>query len=227
MAVANWKSNNNSTATVSDFGVITAHKYGKCTVIATLDGKSYTCEVNTLFWDVTDSSKYYYKHVYWAAEKGITKEYNLEYFAPQEECKREDMMTFLWRLAGKPTPKNTTNPFTDVDEGAYYYKAVLWGVEKGITNGYSDGSFGVGLPCTREQAMTFLWRMAGKPNPTTTTNKFSDVKKSDYFYKAVLWASENKIANGYSDGTYGVGKACLREHMVTFLSKYDAKFGNH
>jgi hypothetical protein len=182
-----------------------------------------------LFWDVADSSLYYFKHVYWAAENGITNGYNLEYFDPQGTCTREQMMTFLWRLAGKPNPKSTTSKFQDVqDKSAYYYKAILWGVEKGITSGYSSGEyagkFGVGLPCTREQAMTFLWRMKGKPNPKTTVNKFSDVKSSDYFYKAVLWASENGIANGYADGTYGVGLACLREHMVTFLSRYASKF---
>lgn len=73
-----------------------------------------------------------------------------------------------------------------------------------------------------------MWRMAGKPNPKTSVNKFKDVKASDYFYKAVLWASENGIANGYSSGEYagkfGVGLACQREHMVTFLSRYAKKF---
>jgi hypothetical protein len=76
--------------------------------------------------------------------------------------------------------------------------------------------------------MTFLWRLAGNPEPRTLSNKFKDVRSSDYFFKAVLWASENGIANGYSSGTYagkyGVGLACLREHMVTFLSRYDSKF---
>ena len=165
-AKAEWSSSNPTAATVDGDGKVTAHKYGKATVTGTAYGLSFSCEVQTLFWDVTDPSVYYFKHVYWAADMGITKGYDLEYFAPQEECPREQMMTFLWR-------------------------------------------------------------MAGKPNPKTTTNKFSDVKKTDYFYKAILWASENKIANGYEDGTYGVGLACLREHMVTFLSKYDAKFGNH
>ncbi len=228
---AEWNSSNPAAATVDEDGVVTALKYGKTTITGTAYGISVSCEVQTLFWDVADPSQYYFKHVYWAAEKGITKGYDLEYFDPQGECTREQMMTFLWRLAGQPDPTTSSSKFSDVKKGSYYYKAVLWGVEKGITNGYTSGpyagKFGVGLACTREQAMTFLWRMAGKPNPTTTTNKFKDVKKSDYFYKAVLWASENKIANGYSDGTYGVGLACLREHMVTFLSKYDAKFGNH
>ena len=228
---AEWSTSDANVARVDDRGQVEGIKYGKCTISASTGGQIYSCEVQTLFWDVADPSQYYFKHVYWAAENGITKGYDLEYFDPQGECTREQMMTFLWRLAGQPNPTTTTSRFPDVKSGAYYYKAVLWGVEKGITNGYSSGplagKFGVGEACTREQAMTFLWRMAGKPDPTGTTNKFKDVKKSDYFYKAVLWASENKIANGYADGTYGVGKACLREHMVTFLSKYDAKFGNH
>ena len=226
-----WASSDQTIATVDENGVVTAHKYGKCTIYAVSGGQIASCEVQTLFWDVADSSKYYFKHVYWAAERGITNGYNLEYFDPQGVCTREQMMTFLWRLAGKPEPTSTSSKFPDVKSGSYYYKAVLWGVEKGITNGYNSGpyagKFGVGLACTREQAMTFLWRMAGKPAPTSTTNKFKDVKSSDYFYKAVLWASENKIANGYSDGTYGVGLDCLREHMVTFLSKYDEKILHH
>lgn len=224
-----WSSSDEKTATVDKNGVVTAHKYGTATITAQVSGQSVsvTCKVQTLFWDVADPSAYYFKHVYWAAENGITNGYDLERFEPQTVCSREQMMTFLWRMAGKPEPKTTKNPFSDVIKGSYYYKAILWAVENGITNGYSSGpyagKFGVGLDCTREQAMTFMWRMAGKPKPTTTSNPFSDVKKSDYFYKAVLWASENKIANGYSDGTYGVGISCLREHMVTFLSRYNSK----
>ena len=229
-----WTSSNETVATVDQNGVVTAKKYGKATITVTVPGTnlSASCEVQTLFWDVADSSQYYFRHVYWAAEAGITKGYDLEYFGPQEECTREQMMTFLWRMAGQPNPKTTRNPFPDVPSNAYYYKAVLWGVENGITNGFSSGEyagkFGVGLPCTREQAMTFMWRMAGKPEPKAGANPFKDIKPSDYYYKAVLWASQNGIANGYSSGEYagkyGVGLACLREHMVTFLSRYNSKF---
>ena len=229
-----WTSSNETVATVDQDGVVTAKKYGKATITVTVPGTnlSASCEVQTLFWDVADSSQYYFRHVYWAAEAGITKGYNLEYFGPQLECTREQMMTFLWRMAGQPNPKTTRNPFPDVPSNAYYTKAVLWGVENGITNGYSSGEyagkFGVGLPCTREQAMTFMWRMAGKPEPKAGANPFKDIKPSDYYYKAVLWASQNGIANGYSSGEYagkyGVGLACLREHMVTFLSRYNSKF---
>ena len=230
-----WTSSDEAIASVDQDGTVTAKKYGSAviTVKDALTGRSASCQVQTLFWDVADPGKYYFKHVYWAAETGITKGYNLEYFAPQDECTREQMMTFLWRMAGQPEPKSTVSPFSDVKKGAYYFKAVLWGVEKGITKGYSSGpyagKFGVGLPCTREQAMTFLWRMAGQPGPKTTVNKFKDIQKSNYYYKAVLWASENGIANGYNSGEYagkyGVGLPCLREHMVTFLSRYWNKFG--
>ena len=96
----------------------------------------------------------------------ITKGYNLEYFDPGRDCTREDMMTFLWRLAGQPEPKTTSSAFPDVVKGKYYYKAVLWGVEKGITSGYSSGEyagkFGVGLACQREHMVTFLSRYAKK-----------------------------------------------------------------
>ncbi|MBO4578898.1 MAG: S-layer homology domain-containing protein, partial [Clostridiales bacterium] len=77
------------------------------------------------------------------------------------------------------------------------------------------------IVCARRHAVTFLWRLAGKPSPKTTKNKFSDVKKSDYFYKATLWASEKKILAGYDDGTFRPNGDCLRRQMVTFLYKYD------
>ena len=184
------------------------------------------------FPDVTKQSEYYYTPVYWAAVNGIAAGYSDGTFGPKLNCTREQMMTFLWRLAGKPEPSSSGNPFPDIHSGDYYYKAVLWGVEKGITNGYSSGAykgkFGVGLACTREQAMTFLWRMAGKPDPKTSASPFPDVHTSDYYYKAVLWASENSIAKGYTSGAYagkyGVGLACQREHMVTFLYRYAEKF---
>lgn len=233
MTNASWSVSDTKVASVNQNGLVTAKKYGKCTVTAKAsDGRSASCELQTLFWDVADPGQYYFKHVYWAAENGITKGYNLEYFAPQEACKREQMMVFLWRLAGEPEPETTESPFPDVTEDAYYFRAVLWGVEKGITKGYTTGQyagcFGVGLACTREQAATFLWRMAGEPEPETEGVPFKDVSASAYYYKAVLWAAENEIAKGYSSGEYagkyGVGLSCLREHTVTFLSRYADRF---
>ena len=235
-----WSSSDPNILAVSKDGTLKPQDFGVATITAMAgDGRiTDSCKVSVVFSDVAKKSDYYFNHVYWALDNGITNGYSSGKYAGKFgvglTCTREDMMTFLWRMAGKPEPQTTTNPFSDVKSSAYYYKAVLWGVENGITNGYTSGKyagkFGVGLDCTREHAMTFLWRLAGKPEPHTTTNPFSDVKKKDYFYKAVLWASENGIANGYSSGQYagkyGVGLACLREHMVTFLSRYDSKFGS-
>ncbi len=230
-----WSSSDDSVVSVDASGKITANTYGHAVITATTDnGLAASCDVFSMFYDVADSSKYYFSHVYWAADAGITKGYGLKYFDPQGECTREQMVMFLWRLAGQPEPKTAVSSFADVKKGAYYYKAVLWAAENGITKGYSSGKykgkFGVGLSCTREDAMTFLWRLAGKPEPASMNNPFPDVKASAYYYKPVLWANEQGIAKGYTSGQYkgkyGVGVTCLREHMVTFLSRYDSKVSN-
>ena len=186
----------------------------------------------TEFRDMLDSSKYYYKPVYWAVGKGITNGFSNNtdgpnHFRPQYNCTRAQMVTFLWREAGKPAPKTTKNPFPDVDPKAYYYKAVLWAAEKGITKGYSDGTFRPDETCLREHAVTFLYRLAGKPAVKTTKNPFKDIAKNDYYYTPALWAYENGIAKGYGSGsnqTYGPKLDCLREHIVTFLYRYDQKY---
>lgn len=229
-----WSSSDPGIVSVDDNGNVTANTYGYATVTAEApNGVRASGSVFSMFYDVADSSKYYFRHVYWAADAGITKGYGLKYFDPQGECTREQMVMFLWRLAGQPEPETASSSFTDVKKGAYYYKAVLWAAENGITKGYSSGKykgkFGVGLSCTREDAMTFLWRLAGKPEPVSTNNPFPDVKASAYYYKPVLWANEQGIAKGYTSGQYkgkyGVGVTCLREHMVTFLSRYDGIYG--
>ena len=172
--------------------------------------------------------------MYWAVNKGITNGYanapdGPNMFRPEYNCTRAQMVTFLWREAGKPNPKSTKNPFKDVKSNQYYYKAVLWAAETGITKGYSDGTFRPDDTCLREHAVTFLYRLAGKPKVKTTRNPFTDISKSDYYYTPALWASEQGIANGYTENgkkIYGPKRDCLREHIVTFLSRYDSKYGN-
>lgn len=116
---------------------------------------------------------------------------------------------------------DTDHPFTDVNPGEYYYDPVLWAVENEITNGISATEFGPGNTCTREQAMTFLWRAAGEPEPKTTSNPFTDVKPDAYSYKAVLWAVENGITNGMSATEFGPSETCTRAQIVTFLHRAD------
>lgn len=114
------------------------------------------------------------------------------------------------------TPK-LENPFEDVSKTAYYYKPVLWAVSEGITSGMDETHFAPNASCTRAQVVTFLWRAAGSPNPKTTECPFKDVKATDYFYKAVLWALENEITSGISSTQFGPGSPCTRAQVVTFL----------
>ncbi len=110
--------------------------------------------------------------------------------------------------------------FTDVQPGVYYYDAVLWAVEKGITNGTSDTAFSPNLTCTRAQTVTFLWRAAGSPAPQSTANPFTDVQPGAYYYDAVLWAVEQGITNGTSDTAFSPDATVTRGQTVTFLHRY-------
>ena len=109
--------------------------------------------------------------------------------------------------------------FTDVLNPSHpYYKAIYWAAQKGITKGYSDGSFGIDLPCTRGHAVMFLWRVAGCPAPKAVSKSpFSDVPKTHTFYKAVSWAASYKITTGFSDGTFRPSAECTRGQCVAFI----------
>ena len=106
---------------------------------------------------------------------------------------------------------------TDVKAEDYFYKAVLWAVEKNITKGVSDTEFAPGSPCTRAQVVTFLHRYEETPAPGSTVNPFTDVVASDYFYEAVLWAVEKSITKGVTDTTFEPNQSCTRAQIVTFL----------
>ena len=172
------------------------------------------------FTDVKANS-YFRDAVLWAYYHNpqITSGASETTFGPKKTCTREQIVTFLWHAMGDPTPETAENPFTDVKKKHYFYKAVLWAVESGVTSGVDDNLFGVGQPCTRAQAMTFLWNALGKPEPTITENPFKDVKKKQYYYKAVLWAVENGITSGVDSETFGVNQSCTRGQIVTFLYK--------
>jgi membrane-associated PAP2 superfamily phosphatase len=221
-----WKSSNTKIATVDANGKVTAKQAGSVTITATVAGKKATCKVQILYKDVTNTSEFWYAPTYYLTDKNVVKGYaNQTEFRPANVCTRAQMVTFIWRLMGEPAPKAKTCKFNDVKETDYFYKACIWGNENHIVEGYKDGSFGPQITCARKHAVTFLWRLAGKPEPKTKENKFSDVKTKDYYYKATLWASETKILAGYDDGTFRPEGDCLRRQMVTFLYKYD-KFVN-
>ena len=171
--------------------------------------------------DDVDCWDYFYEPVMWAVTHNpvITSGTGNGQFSPNAPCTREQIMTFLWNAKNRPKPSSAASPFADVKPGDYYYDAVRWAVQNGITGGVGGGNFGVGMPCTREQAMTFLWKSAGSPGHHYASSPFGDVHKGDYFYNAVLWAAENGVTGGTGDGNFGVGMTCTRAQIITFLYK--------
>ena len=161
---------------------------------------------------------YYYDPVLWAVncDPQITNGTSKTTFSPGATCTRGQVVTFLWRAAGCPEPTTTKNPFRDVPKNAYYYNAVLWAVEQGITNGTSKTTFSPESPCTRAHVVTFLYRSESAPK-VTAKNPFSDVAKGQYYYDAVLWAVKNNVTNGTDATHFSPGNPCTRGQIVTFL----------
>ena len=168
-----------------------------------------------VFVDVATGS-YYEDAVDWAVENGITKGTDDTHFSPDGICTRAQAVTFLWRAAGSPEPKTNTMPFTDVNAGSYYYDAVLWAVENGITKGTSDTTFSPNMTCSRAQIVTFLWRSEKSP-AAGTANPFADVKSTAYYADAVLWAVKENITKGTTSTTFSPNADCTRAQIVTFL----------
>ena len=166
---------------------------------------------------------YYYDAVAWAVENKITDGTSDITFSPNAPCTRGQIVTFLWRAAGCPEPKSSVNPFTDVEEGAYYSKAVLWAVENGITTGTGDGTtFSPDAPCTRDQTVTFLWRAVEKP-AATVGQSFTDVPADAYYASAVQWAVANGVTTGTGNGMFSPDATCTRAQIVTFLYRFFVK----
>jgi len=161
--------------------------------------------------------EFYFDPVEWAVAEGITTGASETTFNPGDNCLRGHVVTFLWRAAGSPEPTSNENPFTDVTENDFFYKAVLWAVENEITNGISATEFGPYTECNRAQVVTFLCRAQGKPAVTETNHPFTDVDADQFYYQPMLWAVENGITNGLTATTFGPGAVCNRAQVVTFL----------
>ena len=168
-----------------------------------------------VFTDVPSGS-YYEEAVRWAAENGVTAGTDSAHFSPDGICTRAQAVTFLWRSAGSPAPKSSAMPFIDVPAGSYYYNAVLWAVENGITKGTSDTAFSPDTTCTRAQIVAFLWRSQNSP-AAGTDNPFVDVKSDAYYAGAVLWAVKNDITKGTGATTFSPDADCTRAQIVTFI----------
>jgi hypothetical protein len=228
-----WTSSDENIARVDSAGKVTALRYGTVTITAASKADhslTASCTIQTRFYDVNDTGKYYYKPVYWAADSGITTGYDRVYFGPQQNCTRRELSIFLWRLAGKPEASGTL-PFSDTGkytETTDTYKAILWCYTNGIVKGYSDGTFRPDNAIVRKDTMIMLYRLAGKPSVSGTL-KFPDARALGYgpetdTYKSIVWGTQNGITNGYADGSFKPNTNCLREHIVTFVYRYDQKF---
>ena len=165
------------------------------------------------------TSEYWFFPIMWAYERDpqITNGSDATHFSPKKDCTRAQVVTFLWRANGCPEPTSTDCPFTDVKPTAFYYKAMLWAVENGITSGTSSTTFGPDKACTRAQVVTFLWRAKGSPMPSDPHCPFTDVKSGSAYYNAILWAVENGITSGTSPTTFSPSNTCNRGQVVTFL----------
>lgn len=178
---------------------------------------TFVLEEAIAFGDVS-SSAYYYDAVVWAVSEGITTGTTPSTFSPNEPCTRAQIITFLWRAVGSPEPNSNEHPFTDVNSSAYYYKAMLWAVEQGITTGTTSTTFDPNATVTRAQTVTFLWRAAG--SPAVGSGSFSDVPSDAYYARAVAWAIYEGITTGTSSTTFSPADSCTRAQIVTFLYRY-------
>ena len=182
---------------------------------ATVEASFTPAKSENPFTDVP-SGAYYEDAVAWAVNNGITGGTSATTFVPNGVCTRAQAVTFLWRAAGSPAPKRRAMPFTDVPAGSYYYDAVLWAIENGVTKGTSDTTFSPNANCSRGQIVTFLWRSQMSPD-AAAANPFTDVVADAYYTSAVLWAVGSGITGGTSATTFSPSANCTRAQIVTFI----------
>ena len=175
---------------------------------------TFTEEVKISPFRDVSTDAYYYEAVKWAQKKGITGGIGNDLFGPYQPCTRAQIVTFLWRAAGSPVV-NYAMDLADVPGDAYYAEAVRWALSQGITTGTADGRFSPNAPCTRAQAVTFLFR-ASKASADGAP-AFSDVAADAYYAEAVKWATDNGITNGTTSSTFSPAGGCTRAQIVTFL----------
>lgn len=216
-----WSSDHPEIARVDTNGVVTGVNRGTAIItVTTAEGnKTATCTVQvkkSKFIDVPDDT-WYTEAVDWAVDHNITSGVSETLFAPDESCTRGQIVTFLWRNAGKVTPEIEDHPFVDAAPNEYYHPAVIWAYQNGITVGTDAKHFSPFATVTRAQVVTFLWRASGQPTPGNTSTPFVDVPSNAYYATAVRWAVESSITNGVSATEFAPDAPCTRAQVVTFL----------
>ena len=189
---------------------------------ARLDRNSYLSTYGYSFYrtDVfadVGEDRYYEIPVAWAYGEGITQGLSAARFGPDQNCTRGEFVTFLWRAEDQPAPIRDSNPFEDLQAKRFYYDAVLWAFQTGVTNGTARTLFSPDLACTRGEVVTFLWRAMGCPEPTGSHQPFADVQEGRFYSRAVLWAVENNITNGTDPNHFSPAANCTRAQVVSFL----------
>ena len=186
---------------------------GKCMICCIPDAQ---VTVPAVFSDVA-ADGFYSQALDYCYDRGWVTGVSADAFAPGNSCMRAQVVTFLWRAAGQPEPIGSENPFEDVKEADFYYKAVLWAVENGITTGTDESHFSPFAVCNRAQVVTFLWRAFGQPESVVQEHPFADVDTGSWYEQPVLWAVEQGITAGMSADSFGPVAQCNRAQIVTFL----------
>ena len=173
-------------------------------------------ELEPIFCDVV-ADGFYSRALDHCYDAGWVTGVTADTFAPGNACVRAQVVTFLWRAAGCPEPESKANPFADVAEDAFYYDAVLWAVEEGITTGTDAAHFSPMGVCNRAHVVTFLWRAFGQPESSVTEHPFKDIQAESWYELPVLWAVEEGITSGMTATSFGPNANCNRAQIVTFL----------
>lgn len=180
-----------------------------------------------LFNDVSVKD-WYYTAVLWAINNSITSGTAAKTFSPDKTCTRAEVVTFLWNAAGRPEVEDNEHfavqagSFADVHFYDWFRKAVNWAVANGITKGTDATHFSPDKVCTRAEIVTFIWNAAGRPTVSSAKNQFTDVSKTDWCFKAVMWAAARGITKGTTTTTFSPANTCTRAEAVQFL--YNARW---
>lgn len=178
---------------------------------------SYIPSVDTVTFIDVPKGQYYTEAVNWAVKKGITSGTSETTFSPNNTCTKAQIITFLWRAYGEPEPTQLNPFFPDSDRTDYHYQPLLWAMDKGMTKGIKFlEPFGVDQPCTRAQAVKYIWQAAGSPIPASKVS-FSDVSAKSEYAQAVAWAVEKGITSGTGTNTFSPNTTCTRGQIVAFL----------